>query len=230
MNWKRKTMRGCSPFTRASTNYRKFSIVCQKMVQPYQTMMSTYATRRWRICLKSAEGHWANTEAMAHCLTMCSVAKFYTSEVRLSRHWNGSTTASTWWMVADKPIYIFGGSEIYRLPYIHLLQNNSAPMDRNKNSIQKGYQCKNPFVCCLFYLYLHFRQSFISVAVCISEYRHWKGKGFRAEYSPQEEDSARNGLPPRPFNFQMKSVLPLQTSKGKGRMTESVNSYIADLW
>ena len=49
---------------------------------------------------------------------------------------------------------------------------------------------------------LHFRQSFISVAVCISEYRHWKGKGFRAEYSPQEEDSDRNGLPSRPFNFQ----------------------------
>ena len=45
------------------------------------------------------------------------------------------------------------------------------------------------------YIFLHFRQSFISVAVCISEYRHWKGKGFRAEYSPQEEDSDRNGLP-----------------------------------
>ena len=42
---------------------------------------------------------------------------------------------------------------------------------------------------------LHFRQSLISVAVCISEYRHWKGKGFRAEYSPKEEDSDRNGLP-----------------------------------
>lgn len=41
--------------------------------------------------------------------------------------------------------YIFGGSEIYRLSYIHLLQNNSALMDRDKNSIQKGYQCKNPF-------------------------------------------------------------------------------------
>ena len=46
------------------------------------------------------------------------------------------------------------------------------------------------------YLYLHFRQSFISVAVCIPKYRHWKGKGFRAEYSPQEEDSARNDLSP----------------------------------
>ena len=68
-------------------------------------------------------------------------------------------------------------------------------MDRNKNSIQMGYQCKNPFafakllllniackqplcslnrnfVCCLFIFFLLFRQSFISVAVCISEYRH----------------------------------------------------------
>lgn len=28
-----------------------------KMVRHYNTMMSIYATRRWRICLKSAEGH-----------------------------------------------------------------------------------------------------------------------------------------------------------------------------
>ena len=57
--------------------------------------------------------------------------------------------------------YIFGGSEIYRLPYIHLLQNNSVPMDRNKNSIQMGYQCKNPFVCCLFiFFYIFVSRSF----------------------------------------------------------------------
>lgn len=79
--------------------------------------------------------------------------------------------------------YIFGGSEIYRLPYIHLLQNNSAPMDRSKNSIQMGYQCKNPFafakllplniackqplcslnrnfVCCLFIFYIFVSRSF----------------------------------------------------------------------
>ena len=57
--------------------------------------------------------------------------------------------------------YIFGGSEIYRLPYIHLLQNNSAPMDRSKNSIQMGYQCKNPFVCCLFiFIYIFVSRSF----------------------------------------------------------------------
>ena len=53
-----------------------------------------------------------------------------------------------------------------------------------------------PFCMLSVYLLLHFRQSFISVAVCISKYRHWKGKGFRAEYSPQEEDFDRNGLPP----------------------------------
>ena len=80
--------------------------------------------------------------------------------------------------------YIFGGSEIYRLPYISLLQNNSALMDRNKNSIQMGYQCKNPFafakllplniackqplcslnrnfVCCLFiFIYIFVSRSF----------------------------------------------------------------------
>ena len=57
------------------------------------------------------------------------------------------------------------------------MQNNSAPMDRNKNSIQMGYQCKNPFVCCLF-VYLHFRQSLISVAVCGFKYRLERGKVF----------------------------------------------------
>ena len=50
-------------------------------------------------------------------------------------------------------------------------------MDRYKNSIQMGYQCKNPFVCCLF-VYLHFRQSLISVAVCGFKYRLERGKVF----------------------------------------------------
>ena len=66
-------------------------------------------------------------------------------------------------MAADKLLYIFGGSEIYRLPYISMMQNNSAPMDRNKNGIQTGYQCKNPFVCCLFiffYFYIFVSRSF----------------------------------------------------------------------
>ena len=66
------------------------------------------------------------------------------------------------------------------------------------------------------YLLLHFRQSFISVAVCIFEYRHWKGKGFWAEYSPQEEDSVRNGLPPRPFNFQWLMYYLRRRAKERG--------------
>ena len=167
---------------------------------------------------------------MAHCLTMFSVEKFCTSEVRLSKRWNGSTTASSCLIIADKPLYIFVGSEIYRLPYIHLLQNNSAPMNRNKNSIQMGYQCKNPFVCCLFIFDLHFRQSFISVAVCISEYRLWKGKGFRAEYSPQEEDSVRNGLPPRPFNFQGLMYYLRRRAKERSEWRNRGTHNIADWW
>ena len=64
-------------------------------------------------------------------------------------------------MAANEPIYIFGGSEICRLPYIHLMQKNSAPMDRNKNSIQSGYQLFNPIVCCLFiFIYIFVSRSF----------------------------------------------------------------------
>ena len=34
-------------------------------------------------------------------------------------------------------------------------------MDRDKNSIQMGYQCKNPFVCCLFiFIYIFVSRSF----------------------------------------------------------------------
>ena len=34
-------------------------------------------------------------------------------------------------------------------------------MDRSKNSIQMGYQCKNPFVCCLFiFIYIFVSRSF----------------------------------------------------------------------
>ena len=33
-------------------------------------------------------------------------------------------------------------------------------MDRDKNSIQMGYQCKNPFVCCLFIFYIFVSRSF----------------------------------------------------------------------
>ena len=95
-------------------------------------------------------------------------------------------------------------------------------MDRNKNSIQMGYQCKNPFVCCLFiFIYIFVSRSFPLPSAFLSTDIE-RGKGFRAEYSPQEEDSARNGLPPT-FQLSRADVLPSQTSKGEGRMTESGN-------
>ena len=51
----------------------------------------------------------------------------------------------------------------------------------------------------------------------------WKWKGFRAEYA---RCGARGRFRPKqlaawPFNFQWRSVLPSQTSKGNGRLTES---------
>ena len=131
-------------------------------------------------------------------------------------------------MVADKPIYIFGGSEIYRLPYIHLLQNNSAPMDRNKNSIQKGYQCKDPFVCCLFvFFYIFVSRSFpLPSAFLSTDIERGKVFGLNTlrRRKIQSETACR-----LTFQLSRADVLPSQTSKGKGRMTESGNSYIADL-
>ena len=70
--------------------------------------------------------------------------------------------------------YILERSKNYR---ISIYSSTTNPMDRNKNSIQMGYQSKNPFVCCLF-VYLHFRQSLISVAVCGFKYRLERGKVF----------------------------------------------------
>ena len=87
-------------------------------------------------------------------------------------------------------------------------------MDRYKNSIQMGYQCKNPFVCCLF-VYLHFRQSLISVAVCGFKYRLERGKVFGVN-TLNEGRFGPKRLAARTFNFQMKSVLPLQTSNENG--------------
>ena len=126
-------------------------------------------------------------------------------------------------MVADKPIYIFGGSEIYRLPNIHLMQNNSAPMDRNKNSIQMGYQCKNPFVCCLFiFIYILVSRSLPLPSAFLSTDIE-RGKGFGLNTLRR-----RKILPEMAcrltFQLSRSDVLPSQTSKGKGRMTESGNS------
>ena len=72
------------------------------------------------------------------------------------------------------------------------------------------------------YLYLHFRQSLISVAVCIS------GKGFRAEFSRRRKIQTETACR-LTFQLSRADVLPSQTSKGKGRMTESGNSYTSQI-
>ena len=100
-------------------------------------------------------------------------------------------------------------------------------MDRYKNSIQMGYQCKNPFVCCLF-VYLHFRQSLISVAVCGFKYRLERGKVFGVNTLRRRKILTETACRPT-FQLSKADVLPLQTSKGKGRMTESENSYISQI-
>ena len=122
--------------------------------------------------------------------------------------------------------YIFGGSEIYRLPYIHLMQNNSVTMDRNHNSIQMGYQCKNPFVCCLFiFIYIFVSRSFPLPSVFLStDIERGKVSGLNTlrRRKIQSETACR-----LTFQLSRADVLPSQTSKGKGRMTESgINSKI----
>ena len=145
--------------------------------------------------------------------------------------------------------YIFGGSEIYRLPYIHLLQNNSAPMDRSKNSIQMGYQCKKPFafakllplniackqplcslnrnfVCCLLIFYIFVSRSFPLPSAFLSTDIE-RGKVFGLNTLVGGRFRPKRLAAPT-FQLSRADVLPSQTSKGKGRMTESGNTYIAD--
>ena len=131
-------------------------------------------------------------------------------------------------MFLTRLFYIFGGSEIYRLPYIHLLHNNSATMDRNKNSVQMGYQCKNPFVCCLFiFFYIFVSRSFPLPSAFLSTDIE-RGKVFGLNTRRWRKILPETACRPT-FQLSMADVLPSQTSKGKGRMTESGNSYIADL-
>ena len=122
--------------------------------------------------------------------------------------------------------YIFGGSEIYRLPYIHLLQNNSAPMDRSKNSIQMGYQCKKPFVCCLFIFYIFVSRSFPLPSAFLSTDIE-RGKVFRLNTLRRRKIQTETACR-LTFQLSRADVLPSQTSNGNERLTESGNSYIAD--
>ena len=68
------------------------------------------------------------------------------------------------------------------------------------------------------HLYLHFRQSLISVAVCIE-----RGKVFGLNTLRRRKIQSETACRPT-FQLSRADVLPSQTSKGKGRMTESGNS------
>ena len=160
---------------------------------------------------------------------MYSVVKSCTSEVRLSKRWNGSTTASTWWIVADKPFYIFGGSEISACP-IFICYKIIVPL-----WIETWTACKwvinvrtRLYAVCLslstFSSVVHFR--------CRLHFQVQTLKGER--FSGWILSAGGRFRPKRlaalTFQLSRADVLPSQTSKGKGRMTESGNSYIADLW
>lgn len=73
------------------------------------------------------------------------------------------------------------------------------------------------------YLYLHFRQSLISVAVCILSTDIERGKVFGVNTLRRRKIQTETACRPT-FQLSRADVLPSQTSKGKGRMTESGNS------
>ena len=73
------------------------------------------------------------------------------------------------------------------------------------------------------YLYLHFRQSLISVAVCILSTDIERGKVFGLNTLRRRKIQTETACRPT-FQLSRADVLPSQTSKGEGRMTESGNS------
>ena len=73
------------------------------------------------------------------------------------------------------------------------------------------------------YLYLHFRQSLISVAVCILSTDIERGKVFGVNTLRRRKIQTETACRPT-FQLSRADVLPSQTSKGKGRMTESGDS------
>ena len=73
------------------------------------------------------------------------------------------------------------------------------------------------------YLYLHFRQSLISVAVCILSTDIERGKVYGVNTLRRRKIQTETACRPT-FQLSRADVLPSQTSKGEGRMTESGNS------
>ena len=100
-------------------------------------------------------------------------------------------------------------------------------MDRDKNSIQKGYQCKNPFVCCLFIFYIFVSRLFPLPSAFLSTAIE-RGKVFGLNTLVGGRFSPKRLAAPT-FQLSRADVLPSQTSKGNGRMTESGNSYTSQI-
>ena len=101
-------------------------------------------------------------------------------------------------------------------------------MDRNKNSIQMGYQCKNPFVCCLFIFFCIFVSRSFPLPSAFLSTDIERGKVFGLNTLRRRKIPTETVYRPT-FQLSRAIVLPSQTSKGKGRMTESGNSYISQI-
>ena len=104
-----------------------------------------------------------------------------------------------------------------------------APFNSSEASVANAslYQCKNPFVCCLFiFIYIFVSRSFpLPSAFLSTDIERGKVFGLNTlrRRKIQSETACR-----LTFQLSRAIVLPSQTSKGKGRMMESGNSYIAD--
>ena len=95
-------------------------------------------------------------------------------------------------------------------------------MDRSKNSIQMGYQCKNPFVCCLFIFFYIFVSRSFPLPSAFPSTDIERGKVFGVNTLRRRKILTETACR-LTFQLSRADVLPSQTSKGKGRMTESGN-------
>ena len=93
---------------------------------------------------------------------------------------------------------------------------NKRKKERLTDEASKFCFVRKPF---LFPVFWFFRQSLVSVAGCfLAHGRQWQG--FRAEYAPQEEDSARNGSAAWPCRCYQSHALPLHPSIGNEWLAE----------
>ena len=160
---------------------------------------------------------------MEHCLTMYLVVKFCISEVRLSKRWNGSTTASTWWITADKSLLYFWREWNLPLAPIFICCITIVPLWIETRTAYKWVINVRTllYAVCLF-IYIFVSRSFPLPSAVLST--GLKGERFSGWILFKEGRFTPKRLAARPFNFQMKSVLPLQTSNGNGWLAESGNS------